>query len=68
MPDISYIEDATNSIIPLKENDLYIIESTSPVGTTEKMMNLIYQKRPELKDKIYLAYCPERVPPEQCLN
>jgi len=36
-PDISYVESATNAIIPLlKEGDLYIIESTSPVGTTQK--------------------------------
>jgi UDP-N-acetyl-D-mannosaminuronic acid dehydrogenase len=39
-PDISYVEAATEQIIPLlKENDLYIIESTSPIGTTEKMRN-----------------------------
>lgn len=64
LPDISYVQAATEGIIPLlKEGDLYIIESTSPVGTTEKMMELIFTKRPELKDKIYLAYCPERVLP-----
>ncbi len=63
-PDISYVEAATRGIIPLlKEGDLYIIESTSPVGTTEKMMNLIYQERPELKETLYIAYCPERVLP-----
>jgi len=63
-PDISYVQAATEGIIPLlKEGDLYIIESTSPVGTTEKMMELIFSKRPELIDKIYLAYCPERVLP-----
>ena len=63
-PDISYVKAATSSIIPLlKAGDLYIIESTSPVGTTEKMMEYIYTERPELKDTIYLAYCPERVLP-----
>ncbi|CAA7386185.1 UDP-N-acetyl-D-mannosamine dehydrogenase [Chryseobacterium fistulae] len=63
-PDISYVKAATEGIIPLlKEGDLYIIESTSPVGTTEKMMDLIFLKRPELEGKIYLAYCPERVLP-----
>ncbi|UJH67022.1 UDP-N-acetyl-D-mannosamine dehydrogenase [Allomuricauda sp. SCSIO 65647] len=63
-PDISFVEAATKAIIPLlKEGDLYIIESTSPIGTTEKMMNLIYGERPELKDKLYMAYCPERVLP-----
>ena len=60
-PDISYVEAATRSVIPyLKEGDLYVIESTSPVGTTELMANIIYTERPELKDKIYIAYCPER--------
>ena len=63
-PDISYVQAATEAIIPyLKEGDLYVIESTSPVGTTEKMMDLIYGKRPELIDKIYIAYCPERILP-----
>lgn len=63
-PDTSYVEAATETVIPLlKENDLYIIESTSPVGTTERMAQLIFSERPELKDKIYIAYCPERVLP-----
>jgi UDP-N-acetyl-D-mannosaminuronic acid dehydrogenase len=63
-PDISFVEAATNAIIPLlKAGDLYIIESTSPIGTTEKMMDLIYSERPELKDELYIAYCPERVLP-----
>lgn len=63
-PDISYVQSATESIIPLlKEGDLYIIESTSPVGTTEKMKSLIFSRRPELENKIFLAYCPERVLP-----
>ena len=63
-PDISYIESATRMVIPLlKEGDLYVIESTSPIGTTLLMADLIFQQRPELKDKIYIAYCPERVLP-----
>lgn len=63
-PDISYVEAATRMLIPLlKPNDLFVIESTSPVGTTEKMMNLIYETRPELKGLINIAYCPERVLP-----
>jgi len=63
-PDISFVEAATRGILPLlKKGDLYIIESTSPVGTTEKMMNLIYSERPELKGSLYIAYCPERVLP-----
>lgn len=63
-PDISYVESATKTVIPfLKEDDLYIIESTSPVGTTEKMADLIFKVRPELKGRIQIAYCPERVLP-----
>jgi UDP-N-acetyl-D-mannosaminuronic acid dehydrogenase len=63
-PDISYVEAATRSILPLlKSGDLYIIESTSPIGTTEQMAELIFDERPELKDKIYISYCPERVLP-----
>lgn len=63
-PDISYVEAATRAVLPLlKEGDLYVIESTSPVGTTDKMKELIFSERPELTDKIYIAYCPERVLP-----
>lgn len=63
-PDISYVEAATKAVIPLlKEGDLYVIESTSPVGTTELMAKLIFSERPELEGKIYIAYCPERVLP-----
>lgn len=68
-PDVSFIEKATESIIPLlKEGDLYIIESTSPVGTTDKMMKFIFEERPELVDKIYIAYCPERVLPGNVMH
>lgn len=63
-PDISYVESATKTVIPfLKEGDLFIIESTSPVGTTEKMAELIFAERSELKGRIHIAYCPERVLP-----
>lgn len=63
-PDVSYVEAATRAVIPfLKEGDLYVIESTSPVGTTEQMAKIIFDERPELKGKIYIAYCPERVLP-----
>lgn len=63
-PDVSYVESATRMVLPLlKEGDLYVIESTSPVGTTDMMADIIYFERPELKGKIYIAYCPERVLP-----
>ena len=68
-PDISFVEAATKAIIPLlKNNDLYIIESTSPIGTTEKMMRYIYAERPELQDKLHIAYCPERVLPGNVMH
>jgi len=62
--DISYVENATKAVIPyLKSGNLFIIESTSPVMTTEKIADLIFKTRPELKDEIFIAYCPERVLP-----
>lgn len=68
-PDISFVEAGTKAILQvLKEGDTYIIESTSPVGTTEKMAELIFRERPELKNKIYIAYCPERVLPGNVLH
>jgi UDP-N-acetyl-D-mannosaminuronic acid dehydrogenase len=63
-PDVSYVEAATRAVIPfLKPGDLYVIESTSPIGTTEAMTEIIFAERPELKGQIFIAYCPERVLP-----
>lgn len=63
-PDLTFVESAIASITPyLKTGALVIIESTSPVGTTEKMQEIILQQRPELKGKFFMAYCPERVLP-----
>ncbi len=63
-PDLKFVESATKMIIPkLKAGNLFIIESTSPVGTTNKMAEIIFDKRPDLKDNLYIAYCPERVLP-----
>ncbi len=67
-PDISFVESATSAVVPfLKEDDLYVIESTSPIGTTERMAELIYSLRPELCGKLHIAYCPERVLPGNVL-
>jgi len=66
--DISYVESATRMVIPfLKEGNLFVIESTSPVMTTEKMAEIIFKERPELTGKIFIAYCPERVLPGNVL-
>lgn len=68
-PDISFVEAATKGIIPiLKKGDLFIIESTSPIGTTEKMQKLIFSSRPELEGAIHIAYCPERVLPGNVMH
>lgn len=67
-PDLSYVIKATEMIIPyLREGNLVIIESTSPVSTTERISELIFEKRPELEGTIYIAYCPERVLPGKIL-
>ncbi|MEP2936567.1 MAG: UDP-N-acetyl-D-mannosamine dehydrogenase [Gilvibacter sp.] len=68
-PDLSFVMSATQKIIPtLKKGALVILESTSPVGTTRKMQNLILSERPELKEDLYVAYCPERVLPGNVLH
>ncbi|MGV8135548.1 MAG: UDP-N-acetyl-D-mannosamine dehydrogenase [Mangrovibacterium sp.] len=68
-PDISFVEEVTRRFIPfLEEGNLFIIESTCPVGTTEKMGRLIFSERPELEGKIYIAYCPERVLPGKVIE
>lgn len=67
-PDLSYVESATNEIIPyLAEGNLVILESTSPVGTTEGIFRQIIEMRPELEKKLFVAHCPERVLPGQIL-
>lgn len=63
-PDISYVGSATRAVAPyLKEGDLFVIESTLPVGTTESISKIIFSMRPELEGHIHIAYCPERVLP-----
>lgn len=69
LPDISYVEAATRSVIPyLRPGNLFVIESTSPMGTTEQMAELIFSERPELKGRISIAYCPERVLPGNVIH
>ncbi|MDH5184969.1 MAG: UDP-N-acetyl-D-mannosamine dehydrogenase, partial [Gammaproteobacteria bacterium] len=71
-PDLSYIEAASKAISTvLKKGDLIILESTSPVGTTEKMSGWLAEYRTDLTfphthgeaSDIRVAYCPERVLP-----
>lgn len=68
-PDLTAVEAAFYSIAPhLNQGDLVILESTCPVGTTEKMVVRLYGQRPDLSGKIHVAYCPERVLPGQILK
>lgn len=71
-PDLIYIEQAARSIAPyLRAGNLVILESTSPVGTTEKLAEWLALERKDLtfptaqgpNADISLAYCPERVLP-----
>lgn len=71
-PDLRYIESACKAIAPvLKKGDLVILESTSPVGATEKMAEWMAESRPDLtfpqthgeESDIRVAHCPERVLP-----
>lgn len=71
-PDLTYVEAAAKSIaLVIKKGDLVILESTSPVGTTEQMADWLASARPDLsfpqqageKADVNIAYCPERVLP-----
>jgi len=77
-PDLSYIEYSTKAIAPiLEKGNMVILESTSPVGTTEKMVSWMQEVRPDLvfpefgsdaSADISVAYCPERVLPGHVLH
>lgn len=76
-PDLSYVESAVHSIGPvLKSGDLVVLESTSPVGTTQWISELLAQLRPDLTfphqkgelATVQIAHCPERVLPGRILE
>ena len=76
-PDISYVEASVRSIAPvLQRGNLVILESTSPVGTTEKISHWLAKSRPDLAfphqvgdaADIRIAHCPERVLPGHVLR
>ena len=76
-PDIRFVLDAARTIAPvLKPGDTIILESTSPVGTTERLRDLIAELRPDLRVPgrggdgvdLSIAYCPERVLPGRILH
>lgn len=75
-PDIRFVLDAATTIAAvLKAGDTVILESTSPVGTTERVRDLLAQLRPDLRvpgrageaADVAIAYCPERVLPGRIL-
>ncbi len=72
VPNIDYVVSATKAIAPyVKEGNIVILESTSPVGTTDLVEETLQELRPELfgtvsevrQSKIHVAHCPERVLP-----
>jgi len=76
-PDMAYVESAARSIASiLKKGDLVILESTSPVGSTEQMAQWLAEARPDLSfpqqvgesADVNIAYCPERVLPGQVIQ
>jgi len=75
-PNLMFVEQAVDSISSLLEKgNLIILESTSPVGTTEMIQTRLIKNRPDLhfskdgsQSDIFLAYCPERVLPGNVLN
>ena len=76
-PDLSYVDAAALEIAPyIRKGNTVILESTSPVGTTERIASLISRQRPELKMAsadseecdVYFAYCPERVLPGKIME
>ncbi len=76
-PDVSYVENAARAVAPvLTAGNLVILESTSPVGTTERMATILAELRPDLTfpqqkgemAEIQVAHCPERVLPGRILE
>lgn len=76
-PDLGYIDSAAEAIAPvLQPTNLIILESTSPVGTTERLANILAKLRPDLtfpqthgnEAQIRIAHCPERVLPGHVLQ
>ncbi len=68
-PDLSYIEAATKKIAPfVKPGNLVILESTSPVGTTDEVVATILKSEGhKVGEEVYVAHCPERVLPGRIL-
>jgi len=67
-PNIDHVLTATRNIAQfIKSGDLIILESTSPVGTTEKIKQTLLNCDANLED-VHIAYCPERVLPGKIMT
>lgn len=67
-PDLSFVEAASRAIAPfVQDGNLVILESTSPVGTTEAIREWVMAANPKLK-QVFFAHCPERVIPGRVLQ
>lgn len=68
VPNVDYVVSATKSISPyVKEGNIVILESTSPVGTTELVEKTLKEEKIDTS-KIYIAHCPERVLPGKIMK
>ncbi|CAA6827023.1 MAG: UDP-glucose dehydrogenase (EC [uncultured Sulfurovum sp.] len=68
VPNVDYIVSATKAIVPyVKGGDIVILESTSPVGTTDMMESVLKENGVDTT-KLYIAHCPERVLPGQIMR
>jgi len=68
VPNIDYIVSASKAIAPyVKENNIVILESTSPVGTTDKVEEVLKESGVDTS-KLFIAHCPERVLPGQIMK
>ena len=69
LPNIDYVLAAARAIAPvLRPGNLVLLESTSPVGTTEQVMQVIEQESGLPSEQLHIAYCPERVLPGRILQ
>ena len=67
-PNIDYVMKAAGSIASLlKKGDLVILESTSPVGTTQLISEELAKAGVDINE-IHIAYCPERVLPGKIMT
>ena len=81
VPNVDYVLSATRAIAPyIKEKNIVILESTSPVGTTDTVEDILKKERPDLfssttnhqpstqTPKVFVSHCPERVLPGQIMR